>query len=105
MRVIERTEEFQELLEGDALLVVDWYANWCGPCKMIAPMMEEIAEEYRDKNVVFVKIDVDQLPDLSAEYGITAMPTIHLFRGKSRVSEIVGANVSAIKAEIAKHAQ
>ncbi len=68
---------------GDKLVVVDFYATWCGPCKMISPKIEEMEAEM--KNVVFLKVDVDESEDAAQEYGISAMPTFILIKNKNKV--------------------
>ncbi len=69
---------------GDKLVVIDFYAMWCGPCKMIAPKIEEM--EAAMQNVVFLKVDVDEAEDAAQEYNITAMPTFILIKNKNKVS-------------------
>ncbi|ORX53154.1 thioredoxin TrxA [Hesseltinella vesiculosa] len=95
-------EEFNALIASDKLVVVDFYATWCGPCKMIAPKFENLVDEYT--NVVFAKVDVDEASDIAAEVGVRAMPTFLFFRNGNKVDEVVGANfaniVTAIKANI-----
>ena len=69
------SSEFSGLLQEDKLLVVDFYATWCGPCKAMAPHLERIAEEYDGKIDVY-KVDVDQEPELSAVFNIRSVPTL-----------------------------
>lgn len=73
------TSRFDELLKGEKPVVCDFYATWCGPCKMLAPVMEEVAEKYSDK-AVFVKVDVDSNIALAARYGITSIPLVGVFK-------------------------
>ena len=73
-----------------AVAVVDFTASWCGPCKKIGPFFEELAAKYPD--VVFVKIDVDDLDDVAAECGISAMPTFQLYSNGVKVQEMTGAD-------------
>ncbi|KAI7902345.1 thioredoxin-like protein [Cokeromyces recurvatus] len=91
-------EEFKKLINQDKLVVVDFYATWCGPCKLIAPKFAKFAETYSD--AVYVKVDVDEVPDVASEYGIRAMPTIMYFKNGAKVDEVVGANVAAIEKKI-----
>nr|2YOI_A Chain A, LECA THIOREDOXIN [synthetic construct]2YOI_B Chain B, LECA THIOREDOXIN [synthetic construct] len=101
---VTNKEEFEAILsEADKLVVVDFFATWCGPCKMIAPFFEELSEEYPDK-VVFIKVDVDEVPDVAAKYGITSMPTFKFFKNGKKVDELVGANQEKLKQMILKHA-
>nr|2YPM_A Chain A, LAFCA THIOREDOXIN [synthetic construct] len=101
---VTNKDEFESILsEADKLVVVDFTATWCGPCKMIAPKFEELSEEYPD-NVVFLKVDVDEVEDVAAEYGISAMPTFQFFKNGKKVDELTGANQEKLKAMIKKHA-
>ncbi|KIW01855.1 thioredoxin [Verruconis gallopava] len=94
--------DWENVLKEKGLLVLDCFATWCGPCKMIAPKVVEFSKEYT--NVRFYKIDVDEVPDVAQELGIRAMPTFLLFKDGEKVEEVVGANPNAIKAAIEKHA-
>ena len=88
--------EFQELvLKSETPVLVDFWADWCMPCKMIAPIVEELAEEY-DGQVVFAKVDVDSSPVTAAEYGIRSIPTLLVFKGGSPVAQVVGAVPKAV---------
>jgi len=86
---------------GDSLVVVDFFAQWCGPCKVIAPRIEEFAAEYPD--VVFLKVDVDECEDISAKYDITAMPTFVFIRNKQKIDAFSGANADKVKQYILKY--
>jgi len=82
---------FDELvLNSGKPALVDFWAEWCGPCRMIAPYVEQIAEEYKDKAVV-AKVDVDNCPGIAARYGIRNIPTILFFKGGQQVDKQVGA--------------
>lgn len=82
-------EEFKEKVIGsDIPVLADFFADWCGPCKMLAPMMEEIAEEAEGFTVC--KINVDELPELAAEYGVSSIPTIIAFRDGKDADRHVG---------------
>ena len=72
-------EKFDELLKGDKPVVCDFFATWCGPCKMLAPVMEEVSKDFEDK-AVFVKVDVDENMELSARYGIMSIPLVVIFK-------------------------
>ncbi len=74
---------------------VDFYAEWCGPCKMIAPILEGIARE--DTGVKIVKVDVDQNPEISQKYGIRSIPTMHLFKNGEITDSVTGADINKIK--------
>lgn len=73
------TENFGALIRDNKLVLVDFFATWCGPCKMIAPFIEEVAEEYEGKAVV-AKIDVDEAQEICREYCISSIPTVILFK-------------------------
>merc|ERR1711931_9578 len=91
----------QRDLAGGKLVVVDFFAVWCGPCKMIAPKLEEIDKEMAD--VVVIKVDVDECEDVAMEYQITAMPTFMFFKNSAKVDSMTGANEAKIREMIAKH--
>lgn len=73
-------QKFDELLKGDKPVVCDFFATWCGPCKMLAPVLDEVSENYADK-AVFVKVDIDKNMELSARYGIMSIPLVGVFKG------------------------
>ncbi|KAJ9654379.1 thioredoxin trx1 [Neophaeococcomyces mojaviensis] len=92
-----------EASKSGKIVVIDYFATWCGPCKVIAPKIVEMSQEakYSDK-VDFVKIDVDQVSDVAAEQGIRAMPTFAIFKDGEKVDEVVGANERAIRSALDK---
>jgi thioredoxin 1 len=83
-----------DVLGSDKPVVVDFWATWCGPCKMVAPVLEEIASEYADKLTV-AKVDVDENSDVARRYQIMSIPTISVFSGGEMVKSIVGAKPKA----------
>ncbi|XP_067012450.1 thioredoxin-2-like [Anabrus simplex] len=85
---------------GDHLVVVDFYATWCGPCKMIAPKFDELADEYPE--VTFLKVDVDECEDLAVEYEISAMPTFVFIRNKKKLESFSGANTNKLQAALVR---
>ena len=79
-----------EVVKSDKPVLVDFWAEWCGPCKMIAPSVEKISEEYADKLKVG-KLDVDSNPNISSTFGIRSIPTLLIFKNGTPVDQIVGA--------------
>ncbi len=80
----------QEVLKSNIPVVVDFWAVWCGPCKMIAPIMEELAQEY-DGRVKFTKLDVDHNPNTAVKFGIRSIPTVLFFKNGQIVDQVIGA--------------
>ncbi len=80
---------FRAAMEAKETLVVDFWAEWCGPCRMLAPVMEELSDEFEGR-VRFVKIDVDDNPDLAREYSIMSIPCVMVFKGGALAAKNVG---------------
>ncbi|MBC63789.1 MAG: thioredoxin [Chloroflexi bacterium] len=89
---IEVTEQSfkEQVLDSEIPVLVDFWAEWCGPCKMIAPVVEELATEF-DGKMSFAKVDVDSNPSISTNYGIRSIPTLMIFKNGEPVDQIVGA--------------
>jgi thioredoxin 1 len=79
----------QEVLNADLPVLVDFYAPWCGPCKMIAPLLEQFAVEFQGR-IKFVKVNVDHAPGLAGNYGISGVPTLAIFRDGQLADMMVG---------------
>ena len=92
MKSVELTEETfeQEVLKATIPVLVDFWAAWCGPCKMIAPIVEELATEYEGK-LKIGKVDVDNHQKIAMQYGIRSIPTLLVFKGGKVVEQIIGA--------------
>ena len=94
MEVTITTENFESLRNGDKPLVVDFWATWCGPCRAIAPIIEELANEY-DGKIVVGKCDVEENDDLAMEFGIRNIPTILFIKNGVVVDKHVGASTKS----------
>lgn len=85
----------KEVLQSDLPTVVDFYADWCGPCRMVSPVIESLSEEYVGK-VKFVKINTDESPEIAEKFGIMSIPTIMVFKKGEVHSRTVGAGPAAM---------
>lgn len=79
----------EEVLNADKKVLVDFWADWCGPCKMVAPVLEEIADEYGDQ-IKVVKVNVDDNQELASQYEVMSIPTMIVFEDGNKIEEIVG---------------
>ena len=89
--IVENKDDFQnEVINNEVPVLVDFWAEWCGPCKQLAPLVEEASNEFKDK-IKVCKIDVDVNRDIAAEYGIRSIPTLMIFENGTLVGTEIGA--------------
>jgi thioredoxin 1 len=103
MPIDTTTDKFEaDVLKSDKPVIVDFWAEWCGPCRMVAPVLEEIANEYQGK-IVVAKVNVDNEPTLAEQYNVTGIPLLGIFKNGEMVKQLVGARPkAAIVAELAE---
>jgi thioredoxin 1 len=93
----------EDVLTSDKTVLVDFWAEWCGPCKMVAPVLEEIAAEHSEK-IQVVKLNIDENPETARDYRIMSIPTMSVFSGGKLVKSIIGARPkSAILSDLAEY--
>jgi thioredoxin 1 len=105
MKPVELTESNfdQEVIKSDLPMLIDFWAEWCGPCKVIAPIIEELANEYEGKLKVG-KVDVDSHQQIAMQYGIRSIPTLLIFKKGKVVEQIIGAAPKKVLADkLSKH--
>lgn len=90
-----------EVLDSDVPVIVDFWAEWCGPCKQIAPVMKDLADQFEGR-VKVVKVDIDNSPGAPGQYGVRAVPTVLAFQGGQVVQQIQGARPKADFVEMAE---
>ncbi|KAM7366364.1 hypothetical protein PAMP_015811 [Pampus punctatissimus] len=98
VREVVDLDDFKNILKesGDKLVVVDFTANWCGPCKQIGPEFVKLSEKSENSNVVFLKVDVDEAEDVSSFCQINCMPTFQFYKNGNKVYEFSGANLQTL---------
>ena len=90
MAIIATNTSFDSLLESEKLIIVDFWATWCGPCRMLSPLLDEIEEEMSDK-ITVVKVNVDDADEIAMRYRIMSIPTLLFFKNGQLVDKTVGA--------------
>ena len=101
---IDLTQEtFKNVVERNSLVVVDFWAAWCGPCRMVAPIIESMAKDYTGR-ILFGKVNVDENPEIARQYGIMSIPTLLIFKNGNVVDKIIGAMPrNRLEPKIKKH--
>jgi len=84
-------QNFADTIKNNEVVVVDFWAPWCGPCRMIAPIIEELGEEYKEKGVVVGKVNTDEAPEIAGQFGIRSIPTVIFFKNGEAVDAMIGA--------------
>ena len=105
-KVVEITDQnFADTVEGaDGLTMVDFWAEWCGPCRMVAPIVEQLAEDYGDEGLTVGKLDVDQNPDVTVRFAVRSIPSVLFFKDGQHVDTVVGAVPRpALEAKVKEH--
>ena len=100
--IIVTAENFADVTNGDVPILVDFWAEWCGPCRMVAPILDQIAREHPDK-IRIGKLNVDEQPSLAAQHDVMSIPTMILFHEGKEQRRIIGARPKhAMEAELAR---
>jgi thioredoxin 1 len=96
---ITSKEQFQQEIAHEGVSVVDFYADWCGPCRMVGPIMEELQSDNAEKGVKVLKINVDEHPDIASEFGVSSIPAVFFIKNGEIKEGMVGANPKTVYQE------
>jgi len=88
MKYLEKEEEFNKIINSNNKVLVDFYANWCGPCKMLSPIIESVSKNHSD--IVFLKVDVDKFENIARNYSIMSIPSLKLFENGKIIKDSLG---------------
>lgn len=88
LKHLTNKDEFNSIIESNKEVVVDFFATWCGPCRMLGPVIEELSSEISD--IEFLKVDVDEFPEIAQQFGVMNIPTIIVFKDNKQVNKHVG---------------
>lgn len=103
---IESTTQFSNLLSSSRIVIADFYADWCGPCRTIAPMYEQLSSHLsRPNQITFTKINTDEQQEIARAYNVTAMPTFMVFKNAQKIDTVQGANPQRLSEVIRKVAE
>jgi thioredoxin len=101
VKYIRSVEEYLDILKSEKLVIIDFTAKWCGPCKLIAPKFEEIASKYSEK-IDCYKIDVDELEEITIDCNVSVMPTFQFYKEGKKIDEFTGASSDLLKEKVQK---
>ena len=101
--IVGTSENFDAILNGDKPVFIDFWATWCGPCRMVSPFVEQLADQYADR-VAFVKVDVDEEPELAQRFRVASIPNLVLIKDGEIIEQSAGARPKAMLEEMIKQA-
>ncbi|KNG90519.1 thioredoxin [Aspergillus nomiae NRRL 13137] len=101
---VQSHSEFQTLINSGQVVIIDFWAEWCGPCRFISPVFEKLASDQVFSSIKFVKVNTDEQVDIASEVEIRSLPTFMVFRGGQKLDQLVGANPPALEQLVRKYA-